>query len=269
MSIRTKGPAGETAMKPDEVHEQHEHLEHAAHGEGGGHGGGQGKRIAILISTLAALLAVMEAAGNSSQTEQLARNIDTSDTYSFYQAKTIRSSVLRTSVTMVQAVVPDSLSPEQKARVDKTLADWKSAADHLDSDPGGDGRKELLEKAKRLTAQRDEAANAYHTFEYGSAALQLSIVLASASLITSMPVLAGVSVGLGGVGAFLGGLGWLKPNALHELLHGGHEGHGEGHGDTHAAPAAAPAPAAAMSPAAAMAPAVPAAPAAPAPAPAH
>ena len=214
-------------MKPDEAAEHHEHLEHTAHGSG------SGKRIAILIAVLAAILAVVESGGKAKQTEQITKNIDASDTYSFYQAKTIRSSLLRASSAMVEAVVPETLPDDRKAKVAATLAKWKDDADRYDSDPkGGEGRKELIEKAKRLTAERDEAANAYHNFEYGAAALQLSIVMASASVITAMPALAGVAVGLGVVGAGLGWAGWFAPDLLHHLLSGG--GHGDGHGDAHA-----------------------------------
>ncbi len=217
-------------MKPDEVAEHHEHLQHTAHG---GDHGGNGKRIAILIAMLAAVLAIVESGGKAKQTEQLAKNIDASDTYAFYQAKTIRSTVLRTSMAMVEAVVPEGITPDRKVKVDKTLAEWKDAADRYDSDPkGGEGRKELIEKAKRLATERDEAAMAYHNFEYGAAALQLSIVLASASVITSMPVLAAGSLVLGGIGTALGAAGWVAPDALHKLLSGGH-GHGDGHGDGH------------------------------------
>ncbi|MEI6559382.1 MAG: DUF4337 domain-containing protein [Rhodospirillaceae bacterium] len=215
-------------MKPDEAAEHHEHLQHTAHG---GEHGGSGKRIAILIAVLAAILAIVESGGKAKQTEQLAKNIDASDTYAFYQAKTIRSTVLRTSSALVESVVPETVSAERKAKLDKTLADWKESADRYDSDPkSGEGRKELIEKAKHLTAERDEAAMAYHNFEYGAAALQLSIVLASASVITGMPVLALFSIGLGGVGTALGAAGWFAPDALHNLLSGGHGGsHGGGH----------------------------------------
>lgn len=209
-------------MKPDEAAEHHEHLQHTAHG-------GSGKRVAILIAVLAAILAVVESGGKAKQTEQLTRNIDVSDTYAFYQAKTIRSTMVRTSMVMLDEVAPETLTPERKAKIEKTLAEWKDTADRYDSDPKGDGRKELLEKAKHLTAERDEAAMAYHNFEYGAAALQLSIVLASASVITAMPALAGASLVLGGIGATLGGLGWFAPHVLHNLL----EGHGDGHGGGH------------------------------------
>ncbi|MEI7611114.1 MAG: DUF4337 domain-containing protein, partial [Rhodospirillaceae bacterium] len=175
-------------------------------------------------------LAVVESGGKAKQTEQLAKNIDASDTFAFYQAKKIRSTVLRSSSALVDAVVPDNLPADRKAKLDALLAKWKEDADRLDSDPKtGEGGKELIEKGKHLIVERDGAANAYHNFEYGAAALQLSIVLASASVITGMPVLAGVAIGLGSVGAGLGWAGWFAPDLLHTLLSGGH-GHDDGHG---------------------------------------
>ena len=223
-------------MKPDEAMESHEHLHHTAHGgeHEGGHGGGatSGRKIAILIAVLAAILAIVESGGKAKQTEQLAKNIDASDTYAFYQAKKIRSTVLRNSAAVVEAVIPEGLPADRKAKLDLALAKWKEDADRLETDPKtGEGGKELIEKAKRISAERDEAAMAYHNFEYGAAALQLSIVLASASVITGVPVLTIGSLALGGIGTALGAAGWFAPDALHNLMHGG--GHGDGHGGGH------------------------------------
>jgi hypothetical protein len=215
-------------MKPDEAHEHHEHLEHTAHGHGEGHGNTNNKRIAILISILAAALAVVEAGGKAAQNDQITKNIEASDTWAFYQAKTIRSTILRTSSTLVEAVLPEGLPDDRATKATKTLKDWKDAADRYDSDPkSGEGRKELMDKARHLTEERDHAFMALHNFEYGAASLQLSIVLASASVITGMPVLTMAAGTVGLLGVTLGGLGWVKPDLLHTLLSGGH------HGDSH------------------------------------
>ncbi|MEI6986131.1 MAG: DUF4337 domain-containing protein [Rhodospirillaceae bacterium] len=203
-------------MEAHEAQEHHEHSEHTAHG---GEHGTSNKGIAILIAVLAALLALVDSGGKGAQNEQVTRNIEASDTWAFYQAKTIRSTVLRSSATMLEAVVPDGLTPEKKAKVDKTLAEWKDTADRYDSDPkSNEGRKELSERAKRLTLERDHAGYAYHNFEYGAAALQLGIVLASASVITAMPLLAAVAVVLGVTGTLMGVLGWYAPELLHGLF---------------------------------------------------
>ncbi|MBS0548450.1 MAG: DUF4337 family protein, partial [Proteobacteria bacterium] len=56
---------------------------------------------------------------------------------------------------------------------------------------------------------------AYHLFEYGSAAFQLAIVLASAAAVTSVMLLAFAAGGLGLAGAALAGLGFFAPHLLH------------------------------------------------------
>ena len=55
------------------------------------------KRIALLISVLALFLALSEVLGKSAQTEALTANVQANDLWAFYQAKTIRMTVLRTA----------------------------------------------------------------------------------------------------------------------------------------------------------------------------
>ncbi len=203
-------------MEAHEAHEQHEQLEQAAHGGHDGHGS-HNKRIAILIAVLAALLAVVDSGGKGAQTEQVTANIKASDTWAFYQAKNIRQSVVNTSSALLQVLTPEAVSGEQAAKITKQLADWKTASDRLESSVETNGKKELMAKAHDYEEERDLALAAYHNFEFGGAALQLGIVLASASVITGMPALALAACGLGGLGAVLGGLGWFAPELLHHL----------------------------------------------------
>jgi hypothetical protein len=71
-----------------EAMEHTEHVEHAAHSN---------KQIALLISVLALFLAFSEVLGKSAQTEGLSLNIHASDTWNFFQAKTIRQTAIRTA----------------------------------------------------------------------------------------------------------------------------------------------------------------------------
>ena len=57
----------------------------AGHGHGGDHGSGN-KRIALLISVLALVLAFAETLGKSAQTSALASNIEASNLWAFFQA---------------------------------------------------------------------------------------------------------------------------------------------------------------------------------------
>jgi hypothetical protein len=52
-------------------------------------------------------------------------------------------------------------------------------------------------------------------FEYGSAALQLAIVLAGASALTTVVWLMFMSIGLGAIGVAFAALGFLAPTLIH------------------------------------------------------
>ena len=55
------------------------------------------RSIALLISVLALFLAFSETLGKSAQTDGISLNIKASDTWNFFQAKTIRQTALRTA----------------------------------------------------------------------------------------------------------------------------------------------------------------------------
>ena len=65
----------------------------------GGHGHVEtsNKKIALLVAILAAALAVSEMGGKSSQTNALVSHTEASNLWNFFQAKTIRQTVLRTA----------------------------------------------------------------------------------------------------------------------------------------------------------------------------
>lgn len=192
-------------MELHETRERIEHAEHASHQER--------KRAALLIIVLAVALAIIEMAGKEAQFASIAHNILASDTYAFYQAKTIRATFLRAAIDSVEALANEGQHGE---RAEKVTAAWKSTADRLDSEPStGEGRKELLERAHVFEEQRDGEENAYHHFEFAAAGLQLAIVFASAAVITELGLLELLSaaIGVGAVG--LAVLGWLAPSLLH------------------------------------------------------
>ena len=192
-----------------EIHETHEKIEEAAHGH-------RNKRIAVLIAALAALLAITEMGGKSAQNTYTAHNIEAANLWAFFQAKTVRMTTVRTAAELLAAAVPEGLPPARAQAVEEQLAQWKSTAEHYDSEPStGEGRQQLAERAKLSEAERDRALAAYHLFEYGAAAFQLAIVLASASLVTGVTLLSFTAGGLGIVGTLLALFGWFAPTLLH------------------------------------------------------
>lgn len=182
---------------------------------GHGHVDTANKKIALLVAVLAALLAVSEMSGKSAQTNGLSSHIDASNLWSFFQAKTIRQTTLRTAADGADAQFKDS--PATMPAALKTQSEtWRRTAQRYESEPEtNEGRKELMARAKAKEAYRDRSLAAYHMFEYASACFQLAIVLAGAAALTSVVWLTFVSLGMGAVGIGFTVLGFAAPTLLH------------------------------------------------------
>ena len=194
----------------------HESMEHAEHAE---HASGENKKIALLIAVLALFLAISETLGKGAQTESISKNVEASNLWAFFQAKSIRRTVVQTAADQGKLTAGSVTDDAMKAAVQKQIDDWTKTAARYRSEPEtGEGTEQLAEKAKHAEHERDEATAKYHHFELASAAFQIGIVLASATIITGMLPLAWIAglLTLAGLGMTM--LGAWAPHLLH--LHG-------------------------------------------------
>ncbi|MBR0698319.1 DUF4337 domain-containing protein [Bradyrhizobium sp. 62B] len=190
----------------------HESMEHAEHAE---HASGSNKKIALLIAVLALFLAVSETLGKGAQTESISKNVEAANLWAFFQAKSIRRTVVVTAAEQGKLTLA-AADEAQKPAVQKQVEDWTKTAQRYRSEPEtGEGTEQLAEKAKHAEHDRDEATAKYHHFELASAAFQIGIVLASATIITGMFALAYVSGILTIAGLFMTALGLWWPHLLH------------------------------------------------------
>ncbi|MBK5957112.1 hypothetical protein CCR97_02630 [Rhodoplanes elegans] len=191
----------------------HENLEHHEHAE---HAAGHNKQIALLIAIIALFLAFSETLGKSAQTEAIGLNIKASDTWNFFQAKTVRQTSLRAAAEAMTLQLATAPNEEVRAALQKQIDAWKATIARYDSDPKEkDGRKELRAHAEHLEHERDTALARYHHYEVASAAFQIGIVLCSAAVITGMMALAFVAGGVGILGIVFMGIGLFAPHAVH------------------------------------------------------
>ena len=196
--------------------EAHEQLEHAEHAEHASH---ESRKIALLIAVLALFLSFSETLGKSAQTEAISANVESSNLWSFFQAKTVRMTQVKTAAEELKLEAAAASDPAAKAAMEKQIEAWQKTAARYDSEPEThEGRKELAERAKEAEQGRDLALAKYHHYELASAAFQIGIVLASAAVITSAIALAWLSGALGMIGLAILGLGVWAPHAL-ELGH--------------------------------------------------
>ncbi|MDE2061009.1 MAG: DUF4337 domain-containing protein [Bradyrhizobium sp.] len=192
----------------------HESMEHAEHAE---HASGENKKIALLIAVIALCLALSETLGKGAQTETIAKNVEASNLWAFFQAKSIRRTVVQTAAEQVKLSLPGD--DAAKAAAQKQIDEWQKTAARYRSEPEtGEGTEQLAERAKRAEEERELATAKYHHFELASAAFQIGIVLASATIITGMIALAWISGLLTLTGIAITLFGVFAPHALHLSL---------------------------------------------------
>ena len=191
----------------------HENLEHSEHAH---HAAQSNKKIALLIAVLALFLAFSETLGKSAQTQAITYNVATNDLWSFFQAKTIRATIVNTAAERLQIEADLTTDAAAKERFNRAIDSWKKTIARYNDEPDtNEGRKQLAERAKEAEEKRELALARYHQYEFASAAFQIGIVLASAEVITSIVALGWLSglVGICGLGFMA--LGLWAPHALH------------------------------------------------------
>jgi hypothetical protein len=176
----------------------------------------ENRKIALLIAVIALFLALSETLGKGAQTESISKNVEASNLWAFFQAKSIRHTVVQTAAEQSKLGLGGAGDDAAKAAAQKQIDDWQKTAARYRSDPkSGEGQEQLSERAKTAEEERDLAAAKYHHFELASAAFQIAIVLASATIITGIVVLAGVSGVLTLAGVVFTALGIFSPHLLH------------------------------------------------------
>ena len=124
----------------------------------------------FVIVFLAALLAINTMIGGSNSSKIQNNTIQANNMWAWYQAKNVRGVLYEINAAETQ--IP--------ANKEKFMAE----KERMDAD-----KKEIMEKAKALEAERDNAKQRSPWFTWGGSILQIAIVLLTASILAvSMPM---------------------------------------------------------------------------------
>jgi len=146
-----------------------------------------------VITVLAALLAVNTLLSGANSSKILNNTIEANNTWAFYQAKSIKQ-------TLAEMALDDAI----RARDLKKAEALTAKVARYESDPStGEGKRELMAKARKLEDERAVAKSRSPYYTYAGSILQISIVLLTAAILAvSMPLFWG-SIAVGGFGALL------------------------------------------------------------------
>jgi hypothetical protein len=147
----------------------------------------------LVIVVFAALLAINTymASGNSGKV--LNNTIEANNTYAFYQAKSIKG-------TLAEMALDDAVAKKDTKKIEaleKKIARYESEPDT------GEGKRELLAKARALEAERAVAKQRSPWYTYAGSLLQIAIVLLTASILAVKNSLFTTSLGVGGFAVVL------------------------------------------------------------------
>jgi hypothetical protein len=161
----------------------------------------ENKRVALLIAALALALALTEVAGDDAKTEAQMKNVESANLWAFFQARTIRQTVLGAEADRAALDATQIADPTARAALEQQVQRWRATMARWESEPETrEGRRQLMERAQAAEAARDHATRDDTRYDAASAGIQVGIVLASAAIITGMIALAwaGGALGLGG-----------------------------------------------------------------------
>jgi len=149
-------------------------------------------RAGMVISVFALILAVNSWYGNKLSSQTLNDTIAANDVWSFYEAKSIKQ-------MLAEQNLEAAVARKDSERVEKLEA--KIA--RYESEPAtGEGKRELMAKARALEAERDRAKKQSPWIGFAGTLYQLAIVVLSASILA-------VSMSMFWGSFFVAGLGLL------------------------------------------------------------
>lgn len=152
---------------------------------------------ALLIAVIAVLLAINSLGGSNAAEDALNANILASDAWAFFQAKNVRQTMYELAVDDLRARLElerETLTPASRRALQARIDAYQATIDRYESepdpnDPGdflkGEGKRELLQRARYYEAQRDQALARDGSFDIAEVLLQIAIVLASVSILAT------------------------------------------------------------------------------------
>ncbi len=196
--------------------EHHEHAEHVAHGHDHADpphearkSGVSPQMTALLIACMAAGLAISEQGAKHAEIKVQGNLINGADAWAQYQAKSTRATISKDVVALLSVMDPGTL-PDAVARRERAIQALNEDQDRFEHDPR-DGKEAIARRAHEFEHARDHALEQTHAYHNGSAAMELGIVLATASAILKSRLLIMASGVVGLVGVWCALAGWLRP----------------------------------------------------------
>lgn len=172
----------------------HEHLEHQAHHEPESFI----PKVALSTAIIAAFAAIASLLAGDHANEAMVSQIQSSDKWAYYQAKSIKAAILSTKIALLE-----SQGKKAEAKDEEKLAEY------------GKDQDEISHEATALDHEAREHLEKHKKLASAVTLLQIAIAIGAISALTKRKVFWGVSLLFG-----VGGVYFLLTELLSALHHG-------------------------------------------------
>jgi hypothetical protein len=154
----------------------------------------------ITITIFAALLAITSWLGGQVSGKIMADNIELGDTWGFYQAKSIKQNMYQLNLDDLKVQIAETSDNNIKKSLQLRADNYQKYIDVLESDPKGDGKKEIMAKGRALEADRDSAKKRSPFFGMAGTIIQIAIIFSTTAILAVSMALWYSSIGVGIIG---------------------------------------------------------------------
>ena len=145
------------------------------------------RRVALVTAMFAVVLAIASLGGSNSMKEMLLAQQQSSDQLAFYQAKVIREHMYRGQKMRLELdllTIGDSLKPKARQQMEEMIKKLSTEEERY-----RDEKKDIEKEAKKLEHERDVNRTKDPYFDYAEVLLQISLVMASISILATSPTI--------------------------------------------------------------------------------
>ena len=158
------------------------------------------RRVALTTAIYAIVLSIAATGGNNAVKEMLLAQQKSSDQWAFYQAKVIREHQYRGQKMVVetQLAEPSTIKGAEREKLAALAAKFAEEEKRYNAE-----KKDIEQEAKKLEHARDVFRERHPYFEFGEVLLQIAIVSASVSILSTSRPMFWLSLVLAMLGALL------------------------------------------------------------------
>jgi hypothetical protein len=174
------------------------------------------RRVALVTAVYAVVLAIASLGGNNAMKEMLIAQQEASNQWAYYQSKVIREHLNRGNKILLESQLaePSTLKGAEREKAEALAKRFADEEKRMVVD-----KKEIEPKARAFEAERDRNQTKDPYFDYAEVLLQIAIVCASVSILSTSRPMFWFSTALAVLGAISTVNGFLLAFRL-PFLHG-------------------------------------------------